>query len=136
MIRFQPLLLLASIDVVRPVFLIVMGGLLLVFGWRIATGVSAWSGRCIVAGGLLLCFGYAVLLPLYETGFIMGVTSLSDAPGASPAAFGWHAVKLVVMNGGWLLLGIGMALHAKRRSSPAPGTAAKPQPGAVHEFIA
>ncbi len=30
----------------------------------------------------------------------------------SSTALGWHAVKLVVMNSGWLVFGVGLGLHS------------------------
>ena len=98
-------------------FLIVMGISLGVVAWRIALTTSAWNARLIVAGGLLLGFGYAVLLPMREVGFI---AALAHPRAAVAETFGWHTVLLVVMNGGWLLFGTGMARHARILPSAAP----------------
>jgi hypothetical protein len=114
---------LGSIEAIRPVFMIVMGVFLMLIAWRLCKTTEVWTARLIVSGSLLLGFGYALLLPLYDAGLI---ERYSPAGGAT--ALGWHAVKMVVMNCGWLLLGIGLALHAKvftsfpppRRFSPSP----------------
>jgi len=125
-----PLPVLASIGAVRPVFLIVMGICLMIFVWRLAMGANDWAARLMVAGSLLLGFGYAVILPLYEAGIIERLS-----PGAfveSPAtALAWHAVKLVVMNGGWFVFGIGIAMHAQILPSPAARKVAPPKPQAA-----
>jgi len=115
-IRFQLPLLLASTEMdemIRPVFLLVMGVLLVVFAWRIAKSASACNARLIVVGGLMLGFGYAVLLPILETAEIMAHAAPARSHAVTAETYGWHTVVLVVMNGGWLLFGIGMALHAK-----------------------
>ena len=47
----------------------------------------------------------------------------------------WHVVKTFTMNGGWLLLGGGLALHARRagRAAAVPPipTSTKPEGAAV-----
>jgi hypothetical protein len=50
---------------------------------------------------------------------------------------GWHAIKLVVMNAGWLVFGIGLAMHAKLLD-PAPVANPRREAPArnAHEFIA
>lgn len=140
-----PIPVLASIGAVRPVFLIVMGLCLMIFVWRLASGATDWAARLMVAGSLLLGFGYAVMLPLYEAGIIerMGSGILLENSGT---ALAWHAVKLVVMNGGWFVLGTGLAMHAgilpspasRRVASPQPQTATRPQtsPVPAHESAA
>jgi hypothetical protein len=105
-----PLPLSVLIDAFHPVFLVVMGISLAVVAWRFAQHASVWNARLIVAGGLLLGFGYAVVLPLDESGLL---TPLASSQGVTAETLAWHVVKLAVMNGGWLLLGTGMALHAK-----------------------
>lgn len=117
---------LASIEAIRPVFMIVMGVFLMIIAWRLSKTTEGWTARLIVAGSLLLGFGYAVVLPLYDAGLLPRFS----ANGSSAAALGWHVVKLVVMNCGWLLFGLGLALHAKifapspprRKLSPSPLT--------------
>ena len=125
-----PVLVLASIGAVRPVFLIVMGLCLMIFIWRLASGATDWAARLMVAGSLLLGFGYSVMLPLYEAGIIERLGT--GAPLDNPAtALAWHAVKLVVMNSGWFVLGTGLAMHAGILPSPAPRRATSRQPQAA-----
>ena len=78
----------------------------------------------------MLGFGYAVLMPLYEAGVIEPFSSRQHYHGAAATALGWHVVKLVVMNLGWLLFGIGIALHANILDSPAP----RPRAVNPHDF--
>ena len=104
-------LLLASIESVRPVFLIVMGVSLLMLAWRLSKDASRWSGRFILSGAILLAIGYSLVLPLYEAGKIERL-STGHAHGEMAAAMAWHVVKLVSMNTGWLLFGLGLSLHA------------------------
>ena len=109
----------ASIEAVRPVFLIVMGIFLMLIAWRLAKTADHWTGRLIVGGAFLLGFGYAVMMPLYEAGVIERLSPRGRYHGGVATAMGWHAVKLVVMNAGWLLFGAGVAMHAKVLRSPA-----------------
>lgn len=103
-------LLLASVESIRPVFLIVMGISLLMLAWRLSKDASRWSGRFIIAGAMLLAVGYSVVMPLYEA---EKIERLSDhIHGDVATAMAWHVVKLVSMNAGWLLFGLGLALHA------------------------
>ena len=127
-----PVLVLASIGAVRPVFLIVMGICLMIFIWRLASGATDWAARLMVAGSLLLGFGYSVMLPLYEAGIIEPLTSriLLENPST---ALAWHAVKLAVMNGGWLVLGTGLAMHAGVLPSPATRKVTSPRPQALSQ---
>lgn len=116
---------LGSIEAIRPVFMIVMGVFLMVIAWRLCRTTEGWTARLIVSGALLLGFGYAVMLPLYDAGLIERFSR-----ACSPSALAWHAVKLVVMNCGWLFFGLGLALHAQifsispppRKFSPSPLT--------------
>ena len=104
---------LASIGAMRPVFMIIMGVFLLLTVWRITRGTSGWAPRILMAGALLLAFGYAVVMPLYQGGIVMTVTPAGGALFEYTwVEVGWHLVKMVSMNGGWLVLGIGVALHA------------------------
>jgi hypothetical protein len=104
---------LASISAMRPVFMIIMGVFLLLTVWRITRGTSGWAPRILMAGALLLAFGYAVVMPLYQGGFILPVS-----PGGGAlfeytwTQLGWHLTKMVAMNGGWFVLGLGVAMHA------------------------
>jgi len=105
--------MLASIDAMRPVFLMVMGLSLLLVAWRLTRRHSGWPARLLMAGALLLAFGYCVVLPLYDAGVVVSFANLDFYPDADPAAtLGWHVSKLFAMNGGWLLFGLGIALHA------------------------
>ncbi len=107
-------LLLGSIEAMRPVFLIVMGVFMLIFAWRLAKNSDTWTSRLMMAGALLLAFGYALMLPLYEAGVLERYApNRLRYEGSSATAMGWHAIKLVVMNAGWLVFGIGLAMHAK-----------------------
>ena len=121
-----PPLFLASIDAMRPVFLMVMGMVLLLVAWRLTRRHRGWSARMLMAGALLLAFGYGVILPLYEAEVIVPLRNLSFYPDVDPATtLGWHVSKVFAMNGGWLLFGLGMALHAglferERRPSQEP----------------
>ena len=128
--QFSPLPMIASIDAARPVFMIVMGLSLAIFTWRLAAGARDWPARLMVAGSLMLAFGYAVVLPAYTAKLIPSISSPAAVDSAS--ALGWHLVKLVTMNLGWLLFGAGIAMHAKVFPSPAPhGKAAQPSPRAT-----
>lgn len=106
-------LTLASLQAVRPVFMIVMGVFMMVVTWRISARTESWTARLIIAGALLLCFGYAVIIPLYEAGKIESMSPTGRYHGDPSTAMAWHAVKLVVMNSGWLLFGLGLARHAR-----------------------
>lgn len=109
--HFSVNLPLAAIDSARPVFMIVMGVSLMMVAWRMARDSEGWSARLTVGGGFLLCLGYSLLMPMYEAGVIERFhprAHLHDPSGA----LAWHAVKLVVMNGGWFLLGLGLGIHS------------------------
>ena len=111
---FTPLLPLASIDAMRPVFMIVMGLALLLVAWRLTRHTSGWAPRITMAGALLLAFGYAVILPLYSAKVICSPELVIFFPGADKATMlGWNLAKIFAMNGGWLLLGLGLAIHAR-----------------------
>ncbi len=131
-----PPLYLGSIEAVRPVFLIIMGVFLMVIAWRLAKCTSGWTARMIVAGALLLCFGYAVILPLYEAGFIERYSPRTRYHGSAATALAWQAVKLISMNSGWLFFGIGVAMHAKLFGTPAPRRATNPPTLTNHESVA
>ncbi len=130
---FVTSLQLASIEAIRPVFMIVMGVFLMVIAWRLCKATEGWTARLIVAGSLLLGFGYAVMLPLYDAGLLPRFSS----NGCSASAVAWHAVKIVVMNCGWLLFGLGLALHAQVYSVSPPPRKLSPSPlTPPREFIA
>jgi len=102
---------LASIDAARPVFLIVMGISLVIFVLRLAGTAREWSTRLMITGSLMLGFGYAVVLPAYEAGLIESIHSPHTTN--LDAALAWHTVRMVLMNSGWLVFGIGLAMHAR-----------------------
>lgn len=114
-----PLLPLASIEAVRPVFLIIMGLFLMVIAWRLSKVSTGWAARMIVGGALLLGFGYAIVLPLYEAGLIERYApGRTHYHGSAATALAWQVVKLVTMNCGWLFFGLGVALHANLLNFP------------------
>lgn len=121
-----PLLPLASIDAMRPVFMIVMGLALLFVAWRLTRHTSGWSSRILMSGALLLALGYSVIIPLYQAQVILPLSLLMFYPEADTGTvMGWHLAKLLSMNGGWLLFGLGLALHARVfESSRVPRTSA------------
>jgi len=113
--------MLGSIEAMRPVFMIVMGIFLLLFAWRLAKTSDAWTARILMAGALMLASGYTLVLPLYEAGLLERYHPLRMRyDGSASTALGWHVTKLVLMNFGWLVFGIGLAMHAKIIGAPAP----------------
>jgi len=132
-----PPLPLASIEAVRPVFLIIMGIFLMVIAWRLSKIATGWAARMIVAGALLLGFGYAIVMPLYEAGVIERYApGRTHYHGTAATALAWQAVKLLSMNCGWLFFGLGVALHAKLLSAPAPRRATNPSTFVSNESAA
>ncbi len=128
---------LASIEAVRPVFLIIMGIFLMVIAWRLSKISTGWASRMIVAGALLLGFGYAIVLPLYEAGVIERYApGRTHYHGTAATALAWQAMKLISMNCGWLFFGLGVALHAKLITVPAPRRATYPPALASNESAA
>jgi hypothetical protein len=115
--------MLLTVEASRPAFMIVMGLFLLLVAWRLVQGRSGWAPRLILSGALLLAFGYAVVVPLYEAGRIPAFGPGGHHHGEPALALGWHVVKLFAMNAGWLLFGLGVALHA-RVFAPASATLA------------
>jgi hypothetical protein len=112
-------LTLGSIEAVRPVFLIVMGLFLLLFAWRLAKVSGIWTSRLLMTGALMLALGYGVLLPLYDAGVLERYSpNQVHYHGNAATALGWHVIKIVIMNLGWLVLGLGFAMHAKILTSP------------------
>lgn len=104
---------LMSIEASRPVFMIVMGVSLALVAWRLVRGSTGWTARLVLGGSMLLAFGYAVLVPLYEARVIEKFSSSAHYHGDPSVAMAWHVVKLFTMNCGWLLLGLGLAMHAR-----------------------
>lgn len=130
-----PIPSLASIDAARPVFMIVMGVFLMIFAWRMAKETQGWAGRLMVGGAFLLCFGYAILVPLYEARIIEKYhpAARMDDPAS---ALAWHAVKLVVMNAGWLVFSLGLGLHSGLLRLPAMLKLTKTQTISPSESVA
>lgn len=129
-------LALGSIEAVRPVFMIVMGVFLSLIAWRLAKTSGKWTARTLIAGAFMLGFGYVVMMPLYEAGVIEPFSSKAQFQGSAATALGWHVVKLVVMNLGWLFFGIGIARHANLFGSPAPRPRAHSRSISPHESVA
>ncbi len=127
--------LLASIDAVRPVFMIVMGVFLMIVTLRLAKNTEGWAPRLMVAGALMLGLGYTLLMPMYEAGKIERFNPTAPLHN-SATVLAWHAVKLVVMNTGWMVFGLGLAIHAGVFRMPAIQKAAKSQPISGHESVA
>jgi hypothetical protein len=127
---------LGSIEAIRPVFMIVMGIFLMIIAWRLCQLTSGWTARLIVSGALLLGFGYAVLMPLYEAGLIERFSPAGHYHGSGASALAWHTVKLLVMNSGWLIFGLGLAMHAKIFTPSPPPRKLSPSPLPPREFIA
>ena len=119
---YSPLLS-ALIDAFHPLFLLVMGICLVIVAWRLALTASGWDARLIVLGSLLLGLGYSVLLPLHESGLIAALRPLEHSREITSLAFGWRTLEMAVMNGGWLLFGLGMARHAKAWGTPTDASA-------------
>jgi hypothetical protein len=126
--------LLANAGAFRPVFMIVMGAFLLLTAWRMTRGTTGWTPRTLLAGASLLALGYSVVMPLYQAGVLIPLSLAGQLPVDPSVAMFWHIVKIVSMNGGWLLFGLGLALHAgifETEKSPAPVEA--PTTSRVHE---
>ena len=104
--------LLASITAMRPVFMIVMGAFLLLTAWRMTRGTHGWTPRVLMSGATLLAIGYGVVMPLYQAGVLIPISQIGRVPVDPDMAILWHIVKTISMNGGWLLFGLGLALHA------------------------
>jgi hypothetical protein len=60
------------------------------------------------------------MLPLYESGTIERLSPSGRYHGSGANALAWHSVKLVAMNSGWLLLGLGLAMHSKTFTAAPP----------------
>lgn len=94
----------------------------------------------MIGGALMLAFGYVVLLPMYEAGLIEVYSPKRLVYAGSAAdAMACHMVKAVLMNLGWFIFGLGLAMHAgvlrfsvKRADFPLEA----PQPQKTHESIA
>jgi len=104
---------LASLASARPAFLIVMAGLLLLSIWRLAKISDGWAPRLLMAGAVILALGYGLLLPFYEAGLVERYSPARLHDPGSAAAFGWHVIKMATMNLGWLVMGLGLVMHAR-----------------------
>jgi hypothetical protein len=114
-----------------------MGLFMFLFAWRLAKVSDVWTSRLLMAGALLLAFGYCFMLPLYEAGVLEHYSPNRVHYHGNPAtALGWHVIKMVVMNLGWLVLGLGFAMHAKIFTSPLPRRSSEIQLPSSHEFVA
>lgn len=127
--------MLASVEAVRPVFMIVMGVFLLLVAWRMSRETEGWTARLMMAGAIMLCFGYAILVPMYEAGKIEKFYTGAHLHDPA-AALGWHAVKIVVMNAGWLVFGLGLGLHSGLLRMPAFAKTPETRTATTHESIA
>ena len=90
--------------------MIVMGIFLLIISWRLSRQTGRWTTRMIRTGAVLLGLGYGLMAPLQEAG-ILGQTLILGEP-AEGIVISWKMTKSVIMNSGWLLLGLGLAMHA------------------------
>lgn len=126
-----------SIEAARPVFMIVMGVFMLLFAWRLTKVSDAWTSRLLMAGALMLAFGYCLLLPLYDAGLVERYSPMRlHYHGSAATALGWHVTKMVVMNLGWLVLGLGLAMHAKIFISASPRRSREIPLPSPHGYIA
>ncbi len=131
---FPPL---ASIEAMRPVFLIVMGAFLLLIAWRVTRGSRNWGGRMMLAGAMMLCFGYSVVVPLYQSGRMVSLHHLHHYHGEAWIPVFWHCARLIGMNLGWFLFGLGAAMHARLfEISPRPVRVSAPVSSPAHEPVA
>lgn len=110
--------------------MILMGLVLLLVAWRLVRHHSGWPCRVLMAGALLLALGYGLVLPLYDAGVVVPFKFLNYYPQADAGTtLGWHLTKLLAMNGGWFLFGLGLAMHAgvfQSLRSPAPSSLPTP----------
>lgn len=67
-----------------------------------------------MSGALLLALGYSLILPLYSAGVLVPIERIPNYPERDPIAIvTWQLVRMIALNGGWLLFGLGLALHAR-----------------------
>lgn len=91
----------------------VMGLTLFLVAWRMTRRQRDWGSLALLSGAGLLAFGYSIVLPLYAAKIIIPAHMIAYHLDTSPVvAFCWHVAKLVAMNGGWLLFGVGLAHRA------------------------
>ncbi|TAF24512.1 MAG: hypothetical protein EAZ71_10390 [Verrucomicrobia bacterium] len=116
-----------------------MGAFLLLTAWRMTRGTKGWAPRSMMAGASMLTIGYSVVMPLYQAGVLTPLSMVGIAPVDPDWALVWHVVKMLSLNGGWLLFGLGLALHAgifETATSPAPVAAPTPASSPLHEPLA
>jgi len=138
-----PVPLLAATPQVRPVFLIVMGAFLLLTAWRMTRGTRGWTPRLLLTGASLLAIGYSILTPLYEAGMLVRLDELRKIDADPATIVFWHCARLLAMNAGWFIFGLGIAAHAglfetARSFAPVqvPRTSHSPRTSPVHDSIA
>ncbi|MCW1925112.1 hypothetical protein OKA05_21300 [Luteolibacter arcticus] len=116
-----------------------MGAFLLLTAWRMTRGTHGWTPRIILTGASLLAFGYSVLTPLYQAGILVPLSKIGMMGINPDAVIIWHGVRLLAMNGGWLMFGLGLAAHAglfETVKSSAPVQAPRPRTSPLHEPVA
>lgn len=106
------LAVLASIGAMRPVFLIVMGASLCLIVWRLYKAEGDAATRLMWWGGLSLGLGYGLVMPMYEAGWVVPLSKVGYVAGDVQTAIWMHLAKLVLMNVGWISLGVGLSWHA------------------------
>jgi hypothetical protein len=132
-------LFLGSIEALRPVFMIVMGAFLLLIAWRMSQRTGGYAGKMLRTGSVLLAFGYAVITPLYETKTIIPLSQVGVVAGDPAVALAWHVIRMIAMNGGWLLIGTALAIHARLFETTrvlATRPVEAPSPAPLHETAA
>ena len=77
-----------------------------------------------------------MILPLYQAGLVEPFRPSGHYHGSAATAVGWHVVKVVAMNFGWLLFGLGVAMHANLFNSSSPRSRAENPSLSPHEFVA
>jgi hypothetical protein len=122
--------------------MIVMGAFLLLTAWRMTRGTRGWTPRLILTGAGLLALGYSVLTPLYQAGIVVPLGRIGTIGTNPDVVILCHGLRLLAMNGGWLLLGLGLATHAglfetARSTAPvqAPRRTTSPRTSPVHEPV-
>ncbi|MCF7675902.1 MAG: hypothetical protein K9N23_08480 [Akkermansiaceae bacterium] len=125
--------MLASFDLSRAPLLVVLGLALVIGTWHLINRNPGGGHRLMMTGALLLGIGYVVLLPLQESG-LLAAGGQGHGHESVIHSTAWQLVRLVVMNLGWLLLGGGLALHARSNRTLLRND--NPQPKDSHESIA
>lgn len=85
----------------------------------------------------MLAFGYAIVMPLYEAGVIeIYSPHRLRYHGTAADALAWQTVKLVVMNMGWLVFGLGLAMHSGILGFSSPRVQRQTRSVSPHESVA